>query len=486
MASPRNGCVLKPLRCLSAPQRARPLQISKVQSLSEFLEEWLALQKDWSRLHNPPRNDMTATIEPANVAPCPVHQHEGKNGGSIFASKTVWMCKKQSDRECLGDGHNPECPVAVASAVRFYSIPKHHDHPEVYDLVSRALESLGGWVEDCTDRVIQLKPLQSQQSNPRRQSQTTPGAANAPSFNPPRHSLWNLQWNWSSKAPVVHSDLLVWQRVNHYPGAKNITRKDLLKKHLGRYQTLHPLGTRGSALFRIMPTTFVLPKEYPRFVDAFNSAANGEEPTVPQPSGLNLWIMKPVGSSRGRGISIVQHPHQASLEAPVVLQRYVTSPLLIEGYKFDLRLYVLATSFNPLEAYLYREGFARFAAEKYSLETAQLGNTLVHLTNSSIQIMEGGKGSGCPPDGDGRLGANSNKWSLARLWKTLRAHGIDEDALWMRIKHVVVAVLFSTQDAIPHQVSAQPEDAASGKDAQIGRHPRRCRGGGGGGWGVER
>ncbi len=28
----------------------------------------------------------------------------------------------------------------------------------------------------------------------------------------------------------------MWQRVNHFPEAKQLTRKDLLKKHLVRYQ----------------------------------------------------------------------------------------------------------------------------------------------------------------------------------------------------------------------------------------------------------
>jgi hypothetical protein len=43
----------------------------------------------------------------------------------------------------------------------------------------------------------------------------------------------------------------------------------------------------------------------------------------------------------------------------------VDEPLLVEKKKFDLRLYVLIKGFDPIEAFLYEEGMARFCTENY-------------------------------------------------------------------------------------------------------------------------
>ena len=50
--------------------------------------------------------------------------------------------------------------------------------------------------------------------------------------------------------------------------------------------------------------------------------------------------MKPVGLSRGRGISLINDMSQVNYSEPMVVQRYIMNPMLLDGYKFDLRLCV--------------------------------------------------------------------------------------------------------------------------------------------------
>ena len=49
----------------------------------------------------------------------------------------------------------------------------------------------------------------------------------------------------------------------------------------------------------------------------------------------------------------------------MVVQRYISRPLLLNGKKHDLRLYVLIASVEPFIAFVNEEGLARFCVEDY-------------------------------------------------------------------------------------------------------------------------
>ena len=79
------------------------------------------------------------------------------------------------------------------------------------------------------------------------------------------------------------------------------------------------------------------------------------------------WIVKPSCSSQGKGIIITNKFSEVAQrkDQSMIASHYVSNPLLIDGLKFDLRIYVLIYGVNPLRVYVYDEGLARFATQKY-------------------------------------------------------------------------------------------------------------------------
>lgn len=120
------------------------------------------------------------------------------------------------------------------------------------------------------------------------------------------------------------------------------------------------LSSANNKFFNILPETFVMPRDYSAF------AAHTVQMRQYDPD--QVWIVKPAALSRGRGIYLIREFTELSPNEPLVVQRYIKEPLLISGYKFDLRIYALITSFQPLEVFLYKEGFARFSSEKFTLD----------------------------------------------------------------------------------------------------------------------
>jgi hypothetical protein len=247
---------------------------------------------------------------------------------------------------------------------------------------------------------------------------------------------YNLLWTWS-RPKIDYNLLFKYQKVNHFPNSRNITRKDLLKKQLARYAILG--GKVGEIFNSVYPETYILPGEYVGFCDAFTKwAEQGKE--------ANTWIMKPVGLSRGRGIFVFNDISDVSYGDSVIVQKYLHRPLLWKGFKFDLRLYLLVTSFAPLEAWLYDEGFARLASRPFSMDMGQVSDRFMHLTNSSIQKFS----NECPIESEDPLIQGDSKLRLSWVFAKLAEQGHDIPQLWSAIIDLLLRALFAAQEGIGH------------------------------------
>lgn len=245
---------------------------------------------------------------------------------------------------------------------------------------------------------------------------------------------WNVWWSWKRPLPQ-DSVWLATQLVNHIPKAAAVARKDLLKRHIQRYGKGR--GAGAAAFKNVMPLTFSLPTEYVAFTECFAEVRG-------------VWIVKTVGMSRGRGISITDSIEGVTYSDPVVVQRYVDRPLLVapsanpaapRTHKFDLRLYVLVTQFSPLECFISRLGFARIAGKRYN--PGSLGDLEAHLTNTAVS-------SGLRAAGN-LLSHTDTKWTLQTLERYVEATlgGGTWSAIWDRVCGRVLQSLACAEDAIP-------------------------------------
>ncbi|XP_053394016.1 tubulin polyglutamylase TTLL5-like isoform X3 [Mercenaria mercenaria] len=239
----------------------------------------------------------------------------------------------------------------------------------------------------------------------------------------PNSSDYNIVWTGAHLKPFTLRSLSEFQKINHFPRSYELTRKDRLFKNIQRMQQI-----KGVKNFDIVPSSFVLPGEYQEFCTAFLK-------------DKGPWIVKPVASSRGRGIFLVNHPDQIPLDENIIVCRYISNPLLIDGFKFDVRLYVAVTSYDPLQIYLFEEGLTRFATVKYEKSMRHMRNHCMHLTNYSVNK----KNDEYVKNDDADVEDYGNKWSLGAMLRYLRSNGKDTAALMMKIEDVVIKTIVSVE-----------------------------------------
>jgi hypothetical protein len=153
------------------------------------------------------------------------------------------------------------------------------------------------------------------------------------------------------------------QMLNHVPGASAFSRKDFMQLYLADYNNRYKSRGLEKCFESITPKSFTLkdPKQCEEFlkiteklVEEFN------ETTMPV-----QWITKNGLKHKGYGIEIVDYGFASYFHSlykssvadcknllptheQMIIQKYINNPALIEGRKFDFRVFMMILNVEPL------------------------------------------------------------------------------------------------------------------------------------------
>ena len=234
---------------------------------------------------------------------------------------------------------------------------------------------------------------------------------------------WTIMWHGGAVKNHIYESLTKYQKINHFPRSYEITRKDLMYKNLAKMQAMFGLKN-----YDFIPKTFIMPLD----AGQLEYEMNQNETT---------WIVKPSASSQGKGIFLTTRFSEIPKKDHVI-SKYIENPLLIDGLKFDLRIYVAITCFNPLRIYMYKEGLVRFATHKYTGKNK--ANRYMHLTNYSVNKHSEHfvENNNALEDGQG------SKWSISALKKLFKDQGINDEYIWIKVKDIIIKTILSIEGIV--------------------------------------
>jgi tubulin polyglutamylase TTLL6/13 len=133
----------------------------------------------------------------------------------------------------------------------------------------------------------------------------------------------DLIWTDNSVTTEQLSKLKPHQKINHFPGMYTLSRKNYLARNLIKMEKQFPED------YNFFPKTWVLPSELNELKVFMEKETNA------------VLIAKPEASSQGRGIFLTKNMEDFQFGEHYVVQKYLKRPFLIDGLKFDLRVYAL-------------------------------------------------------------------------------------------------------------------------------------------------
>ena len=101
----------------------------------------------------------------------------------------------------------------------------------------------------------------------------------------------------------------------------------------------------------------------------------------------NVWILKSEKNTK------YKYPHIFNTfneiknnNEKLIINKYLTNPMLINNKKFSMKTFVLVTGFSPLKIYFYRDGYLTFAKHNFTLNGNDLNNPCIHISSDNKEF----------------------------------------------------------------------------------------------------
>uniref|UniRef100_A0A8B9JYR5 Tubulin tyrosine ligase-like family, member 7 n=1 Tax=Astyanax mexicanus TaxID=7994 RepID=A0A8B9JYR5_ASTMX len=220
------------------------------------------------------------------------------------------------------------------------------------------------------------------------------------------------------------------QRINHFPGMGEICRKDCLARNMAKMIKIQPQE------YSFSPKTWIFPAEYTQFQNYVKELRRKRK--------QKTFIVKPANGAMGHGISLIRNCEKLPAQDHFIVQEYLDKPFLMEGYKFDLRIYILVTSCDPLRIFLYNDGLVRMGTEKYHTPNdSNLSQLYMHLTNYSVNKHNENFERDETVD-------KGSKRSIGWFTEFLRTNDYDVAKFWGDVSELVVKTLIVAEPHVLH------------------------------------
>jgi len=231
------------------------------------------------------------------------------------------------------------------------------------------------------------------------------------------------------------------QMSNHIPGLKSIKTKDNLAENIYQYAANYQKTNRTQCFQKLFPKTFSLVKEdqCKQFFEEFNSQEYQRKK-----ADQKVVYFRKIGAELhgGDGVFAVDDKEEkyirelyqngelcGQIRDNNLMQYYISNPLLLNGRKFDFRLYMLIASVNPFIVY-YHDGLLRVSLTDYDPKNTSRASLLPNGDETDTIIRRArlrGKYLGKTAD---EL-REEYMWSFERLQDYLLENGYTTDPNWL-------------------------------------------------------